>query len=318
VRITASSLAIISVASVAGIVAPSRAQAAPAADLAAQAATELYRVRGYLYDATPRDAQPADCADAACFIAHRYADDPKAAGLAVALYANEHVVAGLGADEIFDGNYRGKIHLVPQLPTGKYRVHLENVTQAIAELDAFATALQALPGDAMGYRWVPQAILFVRSPGKRTPSAYAWDFKVTYNLDGSLMTSAASIRETMFHEMFHNNDDDAGQWSSVTLGADYKAIVKKCGTRVACLDPYAPNVTKVRGGTYYAFQPNNGDGVKEYAAELAVRYFDEQAQMMRDKKLSKRAFKCGPAENARAWHALVEQFFGGRDLVPAC
>jgi hypothetical protein len=32
----------------------------------------------------------------------------------------------------------------------------------------------------------------------------------------------------------------------------------------------------------------------------------------------KRPFKCGPAENAKAWAALVEEFFGGVDLVPAC
>jgi hypothetical protein len=35
-------------------------------------------------------------------------------------------------------------------------------------------------------------------------------------------------------------------------------------------------------------------------------------------KLSQRAFKCGPPENARAWRALVDEFFAGRDLVPAC
>lgn len=71
-------------------------------------------------------------------------------------------------------------------------------------------------------------------------------------------------------------------------------------------------------GTYYAFQPNNGNGVHEYAAELAVRYYKEQAEMLRAKRLARPAFKCGPPENARAWKALVDEFFGGRDLVPTC
>ena len=75
----------------------------------------------------------------------------------------------------------------------------------------------------------------------------------------------------------------------------------------------------VRGGTYYAFQPNNGDAVHEYAAELAVRYFKEQSRDAATRASSRaRAFKCGPAENARAWQALVDEFFAGRDLVPAC
>ena len=74
----------------------------------------------------------------------------------------------------------------------------------------------------------------------------------------------------------------------------------------------------VRGGTYYAFQQNNGNSVHEYAAELAVRYFAEQREMLSNGKLARRAFKCGPAENAQAWQALVDEFFAGRDLVPSC
>jgi hypothetical protein len=49
-----------------------------------------------------------------------------------------------------------------------------------------------------------------------------------------------------------------------------------------------------------------------------VRYFKEQSEMLAAGKLAGRAFKCGPAENARAWRALVDEFFAGRDLVPAC
>lgn len=52
------------------------------------------------------------------------------------------------------------------------------------------------------------------------------------------------------------------------------------------------------------------------AAELAVRYFKEQSEMLAAQRLARRAFKCGPAENARAWRALIDEFFAGRDLVP--
>jgi hypothetical protein len=74
----------------------------------------------------------------------------------------------------------------------------------------------------------------------------------------------------------------------------------------------------VRGGTYYAFQPNNGAVVHEYAAELAVRYWKEQSEMLAKGKLARKAFKCGPAENARSWRALVDEFFAGVDRVPTC
>jgi hypothetical protein len=58
--------------------------------------------------------------------------------------------------------------------------------------------------------------------------------------------------------------------------------------------------------------------VHEYAAELAVRYYKEQTEMLKKGKLAAKAFKCGPAENGRAWKALVDEFFAGRDLVPTC
>ncbi|MBC7975211.1 MAG: hypothetical protein H7138_09515 [Myxococcales bacterium] len=109
-----------------------------------------------------------------------------------------------------------------------------------------------------------------------------------------------------------------GDWSGTQLRADYDAITQRCGTEIGCLTPYAPNNTRVRGGTYYAFQRKNGDAVHEYAAELAVRYWKEQREMRAAGKLSRPAFKCGPPENRRAWHALVAEFFAGRDLVPDC
>jgi hypothetical protein len=153
---------------------------------------------------------------------------------------------------------------------------------------------------------------------KHTPSAFATSWTILYNVEGSLMNGADGVRETLWHELFHLNDEQHGDWSGKTLRSDYAAIVKTCGASTRCLAPYAPNDTVVRGGTYYAFQPNNGDAVHEYAAELAVRYYKEQTEMRARGKLKRRAFKCGPAENARSWQALVDEFFAGRDLVPAC
>jgi hypothetical protein len=258
---------------------------------------------------------PASCADIPCMLEATYAKDPKAKALALAIFADNGSVAGVGPDEIMDGGYRGKIHLVPELPAGKYRKHLEAVSFATKSIDEFFTKLfdkQVAPN----YRWRGIQLRFVRSVGKRTPSAYAIGWLFAYNVEGSLMQNQLGVRETYFHELFHSNDND---WSGKALRKDYDAIVKKCpGVTIKCLAPYAPNDTVVRGGTYYAFQQNNGDGVHEYAAELAVRYWEEHMEILAKGKLAKQPFKCGPPENGRAWKALIDHFFGGRDLTPSC
>jgi hypothetical protein len=261
---------------------------------------------------------PASCADVECLLEASYAKDPKAKALALALYRDNGSVAGVGPEEIMDGGYRGKIKLVPQLPINGYRKHLEYVTYATKSIDEFFKKLydgQTRPS----YRVRDILLRFVRSPGKRTPSAYAMGWLVEYNVDGSLLTSNAGVRETYFHELFHSNDGAHGDWSPKHLQKDYDAILKKCPTRtIACLAPYAPNDTTVRGGTFYAFQPGNGNSVREYAAELAVRWWEEHMEILEKGKLAKKPFKCGPAENARSWKALVDEFFGGKDLTPAC
>jgi hypothetical protein len=92
-------------------------------------------------------------------------------------------------------------------------------------------------------------------------------------------------------------------------------VVAKCGTSITCLAPYSPNDVIVVGGTYYSFQP--GNGVREYAAELATRYYKEHRALQKKQPLG-RPFKCGPPENARAWKAMVDTFFAGIDQTPAC
>ncbi len=263
---------------------------------------------------------PSGCDDVTCLVGAAYAGDRTARGVATALYRDLGHVAGVGADEHMDGGYRGTIHLVPALPIGRDRTQLVRVDRALRDIDRFFARLFRGPGNrAANYRWRDLELRFVRSVGKRTPSAYAIGWSVTYNVQGSLLGTDAGALETLFHEVFHLNDFAHGRWSERALRADYDAIVARCGTRSRCLQPYAPNTTKVRAtGTYYAFQPDNGDAVHEYAAELAVRYFREQSQMLARGQLARPAFKCAAPENARAWAALVDEFFAGVDLVPDC
>lgn len=266
-----------------------------------------------------RAVLPGDdgCLDVACLIERAYALDQKAQALARALWTEHGDVVGVGVDEVIDGGYRGQIHLVPQLPTGRYRAHLVWLREAAGRIDQFFRDHFA-GHDPPRYRWRALTFRVVRSPGKRTPSASVAGWTINYNVHGSLLTSATGVTETLFHEIFHANDEAHGDWSSAQLRTDYDAIAKRCGTELRCLEPYAPNDTRVRGGTYYAFQRNNGDAVHEYAAELAVRYWKEQREMRAAGKLGRPAFKCGPPENRRAWQALVAEFFAGRDLVPDC
>src|SRR5438105_3626762 len=191
-------------------------------------------------------------------LARRFHADGKAEAIAIAMYRDAGDVVDVGADEIMDGGYRGKIHLVPQLPTGGYRTHLVWVAAAMKDIDAFFADVFPSSVTAPSYRWRQLAFHFVRSVGKHTPSASASAWTILYNVEGSLLTSAAGVRETLWHELFHLNDEQHGDWSAKTLAADYDAIVKKCGTKLRCLAPYAPNDTVVRGGTFYAFQQNNG------------------------------------------------------------
>ncbi|MEP7050836.1 MAG: hypothetical protein ABJB12_10800 [Pseudomonadota bacterium] len=261
-----------------------------------------------------------DCVDVPCLLTRAYRADPKAAQLALDLWTESGDVAGVGSEQVMDGGFRGTIHLVPELPINRYRQQLAWVVEASRTTNHFFEALFANQ-PAPPYRFRGVTFRFVRSLKQHRPSAYVTGWAVEYNVEGSLLISASGVRDTLFHELFHSNDEAHGDWSGSHLRDDYQAILEKCkkrGLSVPCLGPYAPTGTLVRGGTFYAFQQNNGDTVHEYGAELAVRYFTEQSQMLAAGKLGRPAFKCGPPENARSWRSLVAEFFGGRDLVPAC
>ncbi len=277
----------------------------------------------------PKGGAPAACKhDTRCLIGRLYLPHPKARAVALDLYGVTGDVAGLEEEQWMDGGFRGRIHLVPELPVDKYRQQLEWVRAAAADFNAFYADLYG--ASPPPYRWRGLTFRFLRSVGRTTPSAYARGprpagsavigWSLGYNVAGSLLRSEKGVRETLFHEIFHMNDDAHGDWSYRALSADYDAIVKKCGRmNVACLAPYAPNDTRVRGGTYYAFQGNNGAPVREYAAELALRWYKEERAVLHHERLpGGRPFKCGPPENGRAWKALLAEFFAGKDTTPAC
>jgi hypothetical protein len=253
-----------------------------------------------------------------CLLATRYAGDPAAARDALALYERVGGVAGVLPAEEMDGGFRGQIQLVPQAPMGDERRHLAWVAAANEDFATFFAELARGAAAPLRYRFRDLGYRFFRSVKRTTPSAYAVSWSVAYNVKGSLNTSAEAVRETLFHEIFHLDDAAHDDWSARALRPTFDAIVRECGTRSACLAPYAPNDTMVRGGTYYAFQPNNGDAVHEYAAELALRYYRESRAAIRGEALKKPGFKCGPPANQRAWDALRGEFFGGVDRTPPC
>lgn len=253
----------------------------------------------------------AEAEQISCLISARYAKDAEAAKLATALYRDTGTVMGILPKQPFDGGYRGKLTLVPRLPVGPLRTHLAWAVGALRDFDAFFEQLGGTPS----FRWRALDFRFFESVKRRTPSAFAVDWSVAYNVSGSLFGSEAGVRNTLFHEVFHLNDQAHGHWSRKALGKLYDRIVEKCGTKSECLEPYAADALKVKGGTYYAF--HGGNGVGEYAADLARRYYAEQRAVLKGEKALP-AFKCRTPENQQAWDLLVAEFFGGVDKTPAC
>ena len=293
-----------------------------AVDTQTDALVNVAEAQSLLYEQHPA---PAACATGAtearvaCLISARYAADPGARDIALTLYRESGGVAGVLPAETYDGGYRGQLQLVPALPVGGFRDHLVRVRDAARDIDAFFRSMAPAAHAPVAYRWRNIDVQFFRSVGRTTPSAFASEdhWRIAYNVSGSLNTSAPAVRETIFHELFHMNDWAHDDWSSHALAPIVAGIIVRCGTNRACLAPYTPTDVVVPGGTYYAFQPGPPTAL-EYAAELAVRYHDEQRARMDGRTFEKPPFKCGPPENARSWALMVDAFFGGADLVPPC
>jgi len=298
----------------------SSAAQAPIAAAARPAHVTLERARALLFpEGVPSDACQAgdDHARVRCLITLCFDGHAAEQSIALSMFDARGDVVGLEETQDMEGGFRGLIHLVPELPVGRYAKHLGWVRDSQADIAGFLDAIRDRATSGVRYRNEALAFRFMRSVGRTTPSAYAMDWEIAYNVSGSLHSSGPAVTETLFHELFHLNDGGHHNWSRRVLGPIADAIVAKCGAKTPCLAPYAPGKTMVRGGTFYAFQSNNGDIAHEYSAELATRYFIEQRARLAGEPVSA-PFKCGPKENREAWDALVGEFFGGVDLVPAC
>jgi hypothetical protein len=248
-----------------------------------------------------------------CLVAHRYEDEPEARELALTLLQETGSLAGLLPEETTEDGRGEKVHLLPARPVGPNREHLVWVIAACRD---YKRVLEGLSSHGpVTFRDRPVDFRFFYSAKGRMPSAFAATRNIGYNLYGAVNVSEDTVRDTLFHELFHLNDGWHGEWSRVALTPIYDRIVGRCGKRRACLSPYAPTDTLL-GGTYYAFAPKGG--VREYAAEVALRYYRENRLVLQGKPLPVRPFKCGPSENRQAWDLLAAEFFGGVDRTPSC
>lgn len=282
----------------------------PTAELAltADGASEL--------DPACRRADPPD-ARIRCGLDHLYADAPPSGAIARRLFDRHGVVAGVESTHTMDGGFRGYITLVPARPVGRDMRHLAWVSEAHDAIAAFLAGLAPHARTPIRYEHRGVVYAFTRSVGRTTPSAYAGGWRVGYNVAGSLHRNAAAVLATLVHELAHLNDEQEGALSRA-LRPLHQRILDACRGESRCLAPFAPTRLRVRGGTYYAFQPDNGDAVNEYAADLASRYFAEHREILRRGRLPGRPWKCARAENEEAYARIAREFFGGVDLTPPC
>jgi hypothetical protein len=256
-----------------------------------------------------------------CLLERKYTDK-KDSDLAVKLYETVGAVAGLEVGHTREVGYRGIIQFVPELPIGIYQKQLVWVLEGFTDIDSMLRSFETTAKKEMPYRWYDMELKFYRTVKRKTPNAYATRWEMAYNVVGSMFKSQAVVTETLFHEIFHMNDEEHGVWSEKFLNDSYLKIIEGCSVKgkkvpdTKCLAPYSPGSVKVIGGTYYSFQP--GNDVREYAAELALRYYQEQHAYWKEDKKKMKPFKCMTEVNATNWKLMVDEFFLGVDLVPEC
>src|SRR5262249_28104212 len=101
-----------------------------------------------------------------CLLKLRFEGDPEAAAAAVELFKVAGNVAGVLPEEMMEGGFRGTIHLVPEVPSGKYRRHLLWTLDASRDFEVFfAGILKAAPAKVR-YRHTKLAYHFFRSVGR--------------------------------------------------------------------------------------------------------------------------------------------------------
>ncbi len=268
-------------------------------------------------------ACPATLPDAdhiECLLQLRFGSEPETLALARALYFDKKTPIGVEMHTSVDG-YRGeRVALFPALPVGEHRHHLEWLNAGLERFDAFFERLNERASRPIAFEPRPQGFVFFTTDGPSYPSAYCSDGLIAYNLLGPLHAERDEMHDTLFHELFHINDARHGQpsyWSVQKLDGLYQRILTRCADDHECLERYSPHPTIVPQGTFYAFDHRTGD-VREYAAELALRYFREHEAVLAGTPLAQEPFKCQSEENALSWREVVDEFFGGVDLIPEC
>jgi hypothetical protein len=253
-----------------------------------------------------------------CLLAFRFGSDPDAHALVRDLYDKTNTLVGIAMRRTIDGFPGEVVELFPALPLGNERHHLAWLNASLTSFDAFIESLSDHSGSrAISFEPRPRAFAFYRTGVPTYPSAYCWEGVIAYNLDGPLHTKEREVLETTFHELFHVNDARRDSWSERELGPTFDAIVERCGDDHDCYAPFAPHDTLVSGGTFYGFDRRTRD-VREYGAELALRYFLEHEAILAGSRRSDSSFKCRAPENRFAWELLAREFFGGVDLTPSC
>jgi hypothetical protein len=250
-----------------------------------------------------------------CLISLRYADEVESKKLALTLYEETGSLAGLLPEETNQNSKGKKVQLKPGRPIGRNKEHLQWILDAMREYARFFRELSQRQKKPILMQDRPLDFRFFYTEDGGTPSAFAVGRNIGYNLHGTVNVHDEAVRDTLFHEIFHLNDVWQDNFSARALAPIENRILSTCRGRVKCLEPYAPTDTTMNGKPY-AF--TDGGSGKEYAAELALRYFREQRLMIDGKPLPIAAFKCGPPENKEAMDLLIDTFFGGVDLVPPC
>lgn len=251
---------------------------------------------------------------AECLLRLRFRSDPEALAFARAIYAETNALVGIDMHTSIEG-YRGEdVGLRPAWPVGSARHHLRWLHGSLAAFDAFTRRIRAVAPHPVRFEPRPKAFVFFETEDTY-PSAYCDGAVIAYNVRGPLHRDRREMHETLFHELFHVNDSRRGGWSERVLGPMFDTIVRRCEDDDDCFAAFAPHSSLTEGGTFYAFDPRTRD-VREYGAELAVRYFLEHEAIFAGQPLPR--FKCRTPENRWAWERLSAELFGDVDLTEAC
>ena len=161
----------------------------------------------------------------------------------------------------------------------------------------------------MMFRTRPYALRFYRTESRSFPSAWAQDGVVGLQRRGPLHQDGADIGAVLFHELFPPQRSGARALVGARARRRLRGHPSRCGNDERCLEPFAPDDVRVDGGTYYALDETTND-VREYAADLALRWLREHRALLRGDPLEDALFRCKTPENAEAWRLVVDEFFG--------